>query len=157
MWPAEKKEKLMDDYVDFSGLTFDEIAEEYGLEAAIQAGIAADPDTWELTEEDFAQMRPVSEDFRSSWRLGAPRESPTPAIRRPPKTNSNSGTTWTSCATTSPTKALTSSISTRPSSPTQTTTSSSGKGAASSPPPRLPPSKTLGNGIRIPAWPTRTW
>jgi uncharacterized protein (DUF4415 family) len=27
----------------------------------INAGIAADPDTWELTEEDFAQMRPTSE------------------------------------------------------------------------------------------------
>ena len=51
----------MDDHIDFSGLTFDEIAEEYGLEAAIQAGIAADPDTWELTEEDFARMRPFNE------------------------------------------------------------------------------------------------
>ena len=51
----------MNDQIDFSGLTFDEIAEEYGLEAAIQAGIAADPDTWELTEEDFARMRPASE------------------------------------------------------------------------------------------------
>ena len=61
----------MDAYIDFSGLTFDEIAEEYGLEAAIQAGIAADPDTWELTEEDFAQMRPVSEafpEFVEAWR-----------------------------------------------------------------------------------------
>ena len=61
----------MDDYVDFSGLTFDEIAEEYGLEAAIQAGIAADPDTWEITEEDIARMRPVSEDFPEfieAWR-----------------------------------------------------------------------------------------
>ena len=27
----------------------------------INAGIAADPDTWELTDEDFASMRPMSE------------------------------------------------------------------------------------------------
>ena len=61
----------MDDYIDFSGLTFNEIAEEYGLETAIQAGIDADPDTWELTEEDFARMRSVREDFPEfveAWR-----------------------------------------------------------------------------------------
>ncbi len=29
--------------------------------ARINAGIAADPDTWELTEADFAKMRPASE------------------------------------------------------------------------------------------------
>ena len=29
--------------------------------ARINAGIASDPDTWELTEEDFARMRPTSE------------------------------------------------------------------------------------------------
>ena len=49
----------MTDSVDVSGWTFDEIAAVYGEEAAIQAGIAADPDTWELTEDDFAQMRPA--------------------------------------------------------------------------------------------------
>ena len=51
----------MTDSVDVSGWTFDEIAAVYGEEAAIQAGIAADPDTWELTEDDFAQMRPALE------------------------------------------------------------------------------------------------
>ncbi len=30
-------------------------------EVAIQRGIDADPDTWELTEEDWARMRPVHE------------------------------------------------------------------------------------------------
>lgn len=30
-------------------------------EVAIQKGIDADPDTWELTEEDWARMRPVRE------------------------------------------------------------------------------------------------
>ena len=51
----------MTDSVDLSGWTFDEIAAVYGEEAAIQAGIAADPDTWELTEDDFARMRPALE------------------------------------------------------------------------------------------------
>ena len=51
----------MTDSVDLSGWTFDEISAAYGQEAAIQAGIAADPDTWELTEEDLARMRPVGE------------------------------------------------------------------------------------------------
>ena len=40
-------------------------------EAEINAGIAADPDTWELTEEDFKAMRPASEvhpEFVKSWR-----------------------------------------------------------------------------------------
>ncbi len=46
---------------DLKGLTFDEIAERYGEEAAIAAGIAADPDARELTDDDFARMRPASE------------------------------------------------------------------------------------------------
>ena len=56
---------------DTAGMAFDEIAEKYGEEAAIDAGIAADPDAWELTKEDFAQMRPASEvhpEFMEQWR-----------------------------------------------------------------------------------------
>ena len=36
-------------------------------EATINAGIAADPDTYELTEEEFKQLRPISE------RVGRPK------------------------------------------------------------------------------------
>ena len=60
----------MNNSADNGGRTFDEIAAEYGEEAAIQAGIAADPDTWELTEDDFARMRPANEvhaEFVESW------------------------------------------------------------------------------------------
>ena len=42
-----------------SDKSFDEIAAEQGEEAAIQAGIAADPDTMELDEAWFARARPV--------------------------------------------------------------------------------------------------
>ncbi len=33
-------------------------------EAAINAGIASDPDTYELTDEEFAQLRPASKKRR---------------------------------------------------------------------------------------------
>ena len=46
---------------EFKGKTFDEIAREYGEEAAINAGIAADSDTFELDEEGFKEARPASE------------------------------------------------------------------------------------------------
>ena len=46
---------------DLAGLTFDEIAAKYGEEAAINAGIAADPDTFELDEAWFARARPARE------------------------------------------------------------------------------------------------
>ena len=43
---------------NLTGMTFHEIAARYGEEAAIQAGIAADPDTWEL---DMSKARPAME------------------------------------------------------------------------------------------------
>ena len=69
----------MNEPADLSDWTFDEIAEKYGREAAIQAGIAADPDTWELTEDDFAQMRPASEvhpELVESWRAAQVKQDP---------------------------------------------------------------------------------
>ena len=44
-----------------SDMTFSEIETEYGEETAINAGIARDPDTRELTKADFARMRPALE------------------------------------------------------------------------------------------------
>ena len=75
----------MKDAHETEGLTFDEIAEEYGLEAAIQAGIAADPDTWELSEDDFARMRPATEvhpEFVEAWRASQGSQgSQTPPVK----------------------------------------------------------------------------
>ena len=45
----------------FKDKSFKEIAGEYGEEAAINAGIEADPDTIELDEEWFKKARPSSE------------------------------------------------------------------------------------------------
>lgn len=42
-----------------SDQTFHQIAAEQGEEAAIRAGMAADPDTMELDEEWFSRARPV--------------------------------------------------------------------------------------------------
>ena len=70
---------------EFSGLTFDEIAEEFGLETAIQAGIDNDPDTWELTEDDFARMRPAVEvhpELVESWRAAQGRQDPEAIMAR---------------------------------------------------------------------------
>ena len=49
------------DQDDLTEMTFEEIAEKYGEEAAINAGIAADPDTFELDEEWFKRARPAVE------------------------------------------------------------------------------------------------
>lgn len=47
--------------IELTGLTFDEIAALYGEETAIQAGIASDPDTFELDDEWFRRARPAVE------------------------------------------------------------------------------------------------
>ena len=49
------------DQDDLTGMTFDEIAERHGEEAAINAGIATDPDTSELDDEWFERSRPAAE------------------------------------------------------------------------------------------------
>ena len=46
---------------DIAGLTFAEIEAKYGEEAAINAGIAADPDAFEADAEWFAKARPAIE------------------------------------------------------------------------------------------------
>ncbi len=75
----------MSNPIDLSGWTFDEIAAKFGEEAAIQAGIAADPDTWELTDEDFARMRPAREvhaEFVEAWRASRGSQvSQTPPVK----------------------------------------------------------------------------
>jgi uncharacterized protein (DUF4415 family) len=53
--------KLTFDEIVASPMTFAEIEAEYGEETAINAGIARDPDDFELDDEWFARARPASE------------------------------------------------------------------------------------------------
>ena len=72
-----------DDLTKLAHLTFIEIEALYGEDIAIGAGIANDPDTWELTEEDFAQMRPVVEvfpEFVEAHRAGKVKLPPNPPV-----------------------------------------------------------------------------
>ena len=52
---------MSDHEPDLIGMTFHEIAAKYGEEAAINAGIEADPDTVRLTPEWFKRARPAIE------------------------------------------------------------------------------------------------
>ncbi len=64
VWPSPSKVDLTREQIDeiaAGPLTYNEIESEYGEETAINVGIARDPDTVELTKEDFVRMRPASE------------------------------------------------------------------------------------------------
>ena len=84
---------------DFTGMTFDEIAAKYGEDAAINAGIAADPDAPEADAAWFDRARPaagVDPDFVERVRRGAANR------RRPPRNRSRCAWIRTSRHTSAP-------------------------------------------------------
>lgn len=46
---------------EIKGKSFEEVADEFGEEVAINAGIASDPEMFELDDEWFEKARPASE------------------------------------------------------------------------------------------------
>ena len=65
---------------DLTDLTFDEIESQYGEETAIDAGIAADPDTVEIDSDWVARARPSDEvlsEVLPGWRACGPQGAST--------------------------------------------------------------------------------
>ena len=81
--PPQADGPLPDDLTELAHLTFIEIEALYGEGVAISAGIANDLDTRELTDEDFAQMRPMAEvfpEFVAAHRAGKVKLPPNPPV-----------------------------------------------------------------------------